>query len=563
MVTRRGIRGSAGVASGPNRGPAGRQGRPLALLAHRALLALLALVAGAALVAGGCAAAPPAGAGVPALAAAPPAPPVADAGPYNLTIFHTNDTHSAVFVRPADWKGDEGKPVGGIVALARHLAEERQTAPASLLVDAGDFMTGNPVCNLREDGVPGAAIARMFNAVGYDVGLVGNHEFDLGLPDLRRLAPLFAYPLLAADIVDTLGAPIFRRPPVLLERGGLRIGVMGVSCGEMTEVVAPSRLSGVIMTDQVSMLRVLARMLDPQTDLMVVLSHNGLEGDRKLAAALAGSGIDVIVGGHSHTRLKTPELVDGILIVQAGSALTNLGRLDLRVADDRVVGYSGRLVTLWADTLAAPDDLSKLVAGYEARVKQEYGRRLGTLAVDLDRGRGESALGDWLADVVREAAGADVGLINSGGIRRDLSAGPLTALSIHEVLPFANTLVTMPMSGRELAALADWNAAGQVGGDHGMLQISGLAYAIVPGADGAAARAGEVTIGGRPLDPDGSYLVAMPDFVAMMGKVYLGRENPPFTDTGRELSAVVMAAVERAGTVTAPVGDRIRNVPAR
>lgn len=555
MVTRRGIRGSTGVAPGRKSRLAGLPGRPLAVLA------LLALVAGAALVAGGCAAAPPAGAGAPALAAAPP--PVADAGPYNLTIFHTNDTHSAVFVRPADWKGDEGKPVGGIVALARHLAEERQTAPASLLVDAGDFMTGNPVCNLREDGVPGAAIARMFNAVGYDVGLIGNHEFDLGLPDLRRLAPLFHYPLLAADIVDTLGAPIFRSAPVVLERGGLRIGVMGVSCGEMDEVVAPSRLTGVIMTEQVPLLRVQARMLDPQTDLLVVLSHDGLEGDRKLAAALAGSGIDVIVGGHSHTRLKTPELVDGILIVQAGSALTNLGRLDLRVADDRVVGYGGRLVTLWADTLAAPDDLSKLVAGYEARVNQEYGRRLGTLAVDLDRGRGESALGDWLADVVREAAGADVGLINSGGIRRDLSAGPLTALSIHEVLPFANTLVTMRLSGRELAAVADWNAVGQAGGDHGMLQISGLAYAIAPGADGAAARADEVTVGGRPLDPDGSYLVAMPDFVAMMGKVYLGRENPPFTDTGRELSAVVMAAVERAGTVTAPVGDRIRNVPAR
>ncbi len=558
MVTRRGFQGGAGAGAGAGAGGKGarpwRAGRPFAALA---LLALALALGGPAVH--GCAGAAPAG----GPAASPPPAPVADAGPFNLTIFHTNDTHSAVFVRPADWRGDEGKPVGGIVARARHLAEERRTAPASLLVDAGDFMTGNPVCNLVVDGVPGGAIARLFNAVGYDVGLVGNHEFDLGLADLRRLVPRFDHPLLAADIADTTGAPVFRRDPVVFERGGLRIGVMGVSCGEMAEVVAPSRLAGLRMADQASLLRAQAAALDPGTDLLVVLSHDGLDGDRKLAAALAGSGVDVIVGGHSHTRMKQPELVDGILIVQAGSALTNLGRLDLRVADDRVVGYSGRLVTLWADTLAAADDLSRLVAGYEERVTQEYGRRLGTLAADLDRGRGESALGDWLADVIREAAGADVGLINSGGIRRDLSAGPLTMLSIREVLPFANTLVTVRMSGRELAAVADWNAAGQVGGDHGMLQVSGLAYAIAPGEGGAAARAGEVTVGGRPLDPDGSYLVAMPDFVAMMGKVYLGRENPPFTDTGRELSGVVAAAVERAGTVTAPAGGRIRNVPAR
>lgn len=501
---------------------------------------------------------------LPAVAVEGPAP-VPGAGPWNLTIFHTNDTHAGMFARPADWR-DDGRPVGGIVALAHHLAEQRRTAPASLLVDAGDFMTGNPVCNLREDGVPGAAIARLFNAMDYDAGLVGNHEFDIGLDDLRRLLPRFEHPVLGADIVDGQGRPAFRAEPVVLERGGVRVGILGVSCAEMAEVVAPGRLAGLRMAPQAPLLREQAAALDPVTDLLVVLTHNGVDGDRELAAALAGAGIDVIVGGHSHTRLRQPELVAGILIVQAGSALTNLGRLDLRVEDDRVAGYDGRLVSLWADSLAASgelDGIAALAQGYEDRVRAEYGRVLGTLAADLRRGRGESALGDWLADVLREAADADVGLINSGGIRRDLVAGPVTALHIHEVLPFANSLVTVRLSGAELAAVADWNAAAQVSGDHGILQISGLAYAIAPGAEGAPARAVEVTVGGRPLDPAASYLVAMPDFVAMMAPVYLGRPNPPFTDTGRELSQVAAAAVERAGTVVAPVGGRIRGAPGR
>ena len=131
------------------------------------------------------------------------------------------------------------------------------------------------------------------------------------------------------------------------------------------------------------------------------------------------------------------------------------------------------------------------------------------------------------------------------------------------MLPFANSLVTVAMTGRELAAFADWNAAGQVGGDHGILQVSGLSYAIVTGEGNAPARAAEVTVGGRPLDLEGAYVVAMPDFVAMMAPVYLGRPNPPFTDLGQELSAVAAAAVEKAGTVTAPVGGRIRGAPGR
>lgn len=502
--------------------------------------------------------------GVPVTAADDLAP-VPGAGPWNLTIFHTNDTHAGMFARPADWR-DDGRPVGGIVALAHHLAEQRRSAPADLLVDAGDFMTGNPVCNLREDGVPGAAIARLFNALDYDVGLVGNHEFDIGLADLQRLLPRFGHPVLAADIVDDAGRAVFRDEPVVLERGGVRVGILGVSCAEMTEVVAPSRFPGLRMAPQAPLLRRQAAQLDPVTDLLVVLTHNGLDKDRELAAELAGAGIDVIVGGHSHTRMRQPEVVEGILIVQAGSALTNLGRLDLRVEDDRIAGYDGRLVSLWADSLDASgelDGIAALVYGYEDQVRDQYGRVLGTLATDLRRGRGESALGDWLADVLREAAGADVGVINSGGIRRDLVAGPVTALHIHEVLPFANSLVTVRMSGRELAAVADWNAAAQVSGDHGILQVSGLAYAIMTDQDGAPARAGEVTVGGRPLDPEASYLVAMPDFVAMMAPVYLGCPNPAATDTGRELSQVAAEAVQRAGTVAAPAGGRIRGAPER
>ena len=331
----------------------------------------------------------------------------------------------------ATWR-DGGRLVGGVVPLAWHLAKERETAPADVFLDAGDFMTGNPVCTLEVNGVVGAAVPEMMNRLGYDVGLVGNHEFDNGREGLGPLLKEFEFPLLAADIVDEDGVPAFRADPVILRRGGLDIGVLGVSCAGMAGVVTTGRLGGLHMAEQAEIVRAQVAELDPWTDLLILLTHNGVEDDRELARRLAGVGVDVIVGGHSHTRLEEPELVEGILIVQAGSAWANLGRLDLAVEEDRVVRYAGRLVTLWADGAEAEPGLTRVVRKYSERMDREFKREIGTLVTDWRRGRGETNIGDWLADRIRERAGADVSLVNSGTIRKNLNAGPITALDIHE-----------------------------------------------------------------------------------------------------------------------------------
>lgn len=487
------------------------------------------------------------------------APPQRGPGPFNLTLFHTNDTHSHFLPRPATWR-DDGRPVGGAIPLAWHLARERETAPASLLVDAGDFMTGNPVCTLVVDGVLGGAIAELMNALGYDAGLIGNHEFDIGREDLDALVGRFDYPLLAADIVDEQGRPEFRFEPVVLERGGLRVGILGVSCAGMREVVTDSRLGGLRMAEQAGWIGEQAARLDPDTDLLILMTHNGVEEDRRLAGELAGAGIDVLVGGHSHTRLQEPELVGEILIVQAGGNWTNLGRLDLAVEGDRVVRYDGRLVTLWADGAQAGPALTAVVKKYETMMDRRFRRRIGTAAVDLRRGRGETNIGNWLADCIGDRAGADVALVNSGTIRRNLNAGPITALDIHELLPFSNVLVTVELSGSDLAAIVQTNADSQVSGRHGILQVSGLEYEFRARPDGEAAQVTSIRVGKQVLDPQRTYRVAMPDYVAMMADVYLGVPLPPVQDVGVTMTGAVLQAVEAAGTVNAAIEGRIRRL---
>ncbi len=498
--------------------------------------------------------------------------PVAGSGPWNLTIFHTNDEHGSFLPEPATWRDDKA-PVGGIVALARHLAQERRSAAASILLDGGDFMTGSPLCDIQVDGVSGGGWVDMRNLVGYDAGVVGNHEFDLGRENARALARRSNYPVLAADILNEKGEPEFNPGPVILERGGLRVGVIGVSCADLFDVTANNRTAGLSLRDQEKVAREQIAQLDPKVDLIVLISHSGIGADKALARKLAGSGLDVIVGAHSHTRLKEPVVEGGILIVQAGSHLQYLGRLDLRVANHRVEGYEGHLVELTADDASAapeaaaaaplpPADpkLTALVATYKAKIDEEYGRVIGTLAVDWKRGGGESNIGDWITDALRARAGADVAFLNNGSIRKDLPAGPIRLIDIHEILPFANTLVTFDLTGEQIRAIAQRFADSAGAGEGGGVQMSGLSFGWRRVGDHVEVE--DLRVGGQPVDPARTYKAAAADFVAMKAQQYLNLPPPQTKYVGLGVTDAVVEAVKQAGTISARVEGRMRRLGA-
>jgi len=332
--------------------------------------------------------------------------------------------------------------------------------------------------------------------------------------------------------------------------------VIGVTCQGLFEVCTETRVRGLRLDDQAATARRWAADLDPDTDLLVLITHNGANEDTTLARELNGSGIDLIVGGHSHTRLKTPRLIGEILVVQAGAKLGNLGRLDLRVADDRILAYAGRLIPLLAEGRRASPEIETAVAAAAARVDREFGRVIGELTVSWRRdSRAESNVGDWLCDVLRQAAGADVALLNSGTIRTNFEPGPLTLLDIHTLLPFGNNLETFEVDGAELARIACVNAQAAESGDHGIMQVSGLNY-VYTVVDGEA-HIVEATVDGQPIAPDRVYKVACPDFLAMQAGVYMDRERPHTTYVGETVTGVVIDAIEQAGTIGAVPDGRI------
>ncbi len=490
---------------------------------------------------------------------APPAvsvvPPVPGDGPWNLTVFHVNDSHCSFLPEPARWRDDRAL-VGGVVALASHLAEQRETAAPSLLFDGGDFMTGSPFGAMEDDGVLGGAWMDMLNLLGFDAGVIGNHEFDLGRENIRALAARATYPLMALDLRNEQGDLEFPVGPMVLERDGLRVGVIGVSCEGLLEVCAEPRVKGLRMDDQVETARHWAAELDPETDLLVLITHNGADNDTTLARKLNGSGIDLLVGGHSHTRLNDPLLIGEILVVQAGSKMKNLGRLDLQVADDRIVEYDGRLITLLAEGRSAASELEAAVAAASARVDAEYGRVIGELAVDWRRSsRRETDVGNWLCDALLAAAGADVAVLNSGTIRTNFSPGPLTLLDIHTMLPFGNALETFEIDGAGLLHIASVNAAAAENGEHGILQVAGLGYVYMANATGVEII--EATVGGQPVDPQRVYTVACPDFVAMQSEVYMNMAQPDTRHVADSITDVIIEAIESAGKIGAAEGGRI------
>ena len=484
---------------------------------------------------------------------------VLSTGAEEITILHTNDVHGSFLSRKAEWR-DDGREVGGVEALADRVRKIRGSGGNVLLLDAGDFMTGHPVCEVEVGGAKGGAMMEFFNALAYDAMALGNHELDVSQDNALALIAMADFPVLCSNVVRERDGAVFTgRAAGVVEAGGLRVGIIGAMTEDLFEVVSRDNTTGLGLLPTLETVQSLADSLDPITDLVLVLSHMGVGEDRRLAEKVRG--VDVIVGGHSHTRLTEPEKVGDVLIVQAGSRLSQLGRLDLTVRDDRVVEWSGGLIDLWIDEMTPQPDMRASAEHFEKLALDAFGEVLGTLEVPWQRtGNRESNIGNWITDAMRASTGADFAVINSGGLRKNLVAGPVRHLDIYEVLPFGNEICRFTCSGEDLLGLMRTNALAQSEGSHGILQVSGIRYAFRPVAGGVELV--EALVAGEPVDPEKDYSGVSVDFVVRsQAEKYLGflpREVQPLGIVADEL---VAQAVRKAGVITDGPGGRMRRLP--
>jgi 5'-nucleotidase len=463
-----------------------------------------------------------------ACARAPVAPDVGlPPEPGHLTILHTNDLHGHFLPEPAEWL--DGRPaIGGMVRLEQEVRSLRAQRPQGsvLLLDGGDLLTGTPLTDMELDGAKGGAMMKLLGRVGYDLWVVGNHEFDKGLDNLAALTRISPIPVLSAN----LRAPGGQRPLLphqksseIVRVGDLRVAVIGATTDALARLMNARDFSRLELLKVEAAVRAEVQRLAPKVDVVVVLSHIGLDADRALARAVPG--IDVIVGAHSHTRLTHAEVVEDTWIVQAGSYGRSLGVVDLDVSGGRVGGVRYQLRDLLpADAPLPPDPgLVAMVDGWKREMDGYYGHRVTTASALLGRSyHHESALGDWITDALREAAESDVAFYNGGGLRADLPAGEVTRGSLYACFPFNNEVKRFGIRGDALRGVLLRNAMAELDEKRGFVSVSGVTYRwrTVNGA----AEVVDAWVGGKPLDPARLYTAATTSYIAEQWEKHLGAE---------------------------------------
>ncbi len=443
---------------------------------------------------------------------------------------------------------DDGERVGGAAARAALIERQRSRPGRTLLLDAGDVFQGTPYYNFFR-GVPDY---RTMSLMAYDAGALGNHDLDDGPAAWLRASANARFEILSANVFAAAesswakaggevpasdrrgshwiggqrvpdGAALrYLTPPFVIRDlgAGRTVALFGLTTADLVHIVAVGPNGGVAIADPVAVAERLVPELRRKADVVICLSHIGLDSDRELARRVAG--IDVIIGGHSHTRLDRPVLVPnatpngyhGTAIVQTGYRGEFLGRVALYFEGDRLTRYSGQLLRV----RPAEGEDSRVVAllrpyadSIEGAMSQAIFHSPARIPSSGLR-EAETPLGNFVADVLRDASGADIAVINSGGIRAALPAGDVTVGDVYSTLPFDNRIVVVPMPGWRVRELLDF-AARRIG-KGGFAQVSGVAFVI------RSDRASYIRVNGKSLESDRVYRVATVDYLYEGGDGY-------------------------------------------
>lgn len=474
-----------------------------------------------------------------------------------LTILQLNDVYQ---ISPVD-KGKRG----GMARIATMQKQIRATSPNTLFLLAGDFVSPSVASRLFK----GKQMIDTLNAAGLDVATLGNHEFDFGADTLRERMKESRFAYTIANVVDkATGKPFGNASPYLIRNlGGLRVGIIGLLLAETATMSNPG--PGVRFDDAVRVGARLSRRLRRQgADIIIALTHLPMRDDKRLAAA---GDLDLIIGGHEHELLQA--LVGRTLILKQGSDARNLGRIDLRLTR---TGHAGRgkfkiesydfVPVPVTDSIKDDADTAAIVAGYEQQLNASLGEVLGKTSVMLDARSStvrfkESNLGNFIADLYRQALDADVALINGGGIRSDATYGPgdITKRDVLTILPFENTLAKVRLTGEHIKRLLE-NGVSLAGQEDGRFpQVAGMAFTYDAGKP-AGNRVTRIEINGQPIDSNKSYTMAINAYLLGGGDGYdfKGVEVLVDPEGGPVEPDVVMEGIRKAGTIAPQVEGRIK-----
>jgi 5'-nucleotidase len=470
------------------------------------------------------------------------------------------------------------RPVGGAAALAGYIKALERAAPGhTLIVHAGDQLGASPPITSLLHNEPGieflnllanpdchyGAALQFFDAAHWRrdpnrcnvVGTLGNHEFDAGPAEIRRLlaggnSTEGAFledpyrgsrvPYVCANVIDRRSGRLLLPAYAVVVLGGIPVGVIGAVLRDTPSIVPAWAVADLQFLDEAeSINRAAAELKRHGIHTLIVLIHQGLtpepiasgydwQGPLLDIVARLDPDIDVVVSGHTHNYSNT--LLPGgggapVLVTQAYAYGVALAQIDLRIEPMTrdVVAKSARIVPVWADAppgLPGDAHAQRLTDAAQKRVAANVERVVGTLERPMTRAvttAGESTLGDLVADAQRAATHADIALMNPGGLRSDLRAGAVTRGDVLTLHPFANHLITLDVTGAQLLKVLEQQWPAAAGALPRILKTSGLYYSWDPSRPAGAHIVEACDETRQALDPARHYRVTVNDFLANGG----------------------------------------------
>ena len=478
------------------------------------------------------------------------ATPLFAAEPTNITLIHTNDTHSNV--------EDNGSTIG-FAKMATYAAQVRAEGN-TLVLDAGDMFQGMPFANMEK----GHSIIALANQVGYDVMVPGNHEYDFGAENFDAIVEKLNFPVIAANILKN-GEAAFEAY-MIKDFDDVKVGIFGIATPETAYKTHPNNVIGYDFTDITVAAQETVTILKEveEVDVVIMLAHLGLdEGDHTSDnVANAVEGIDVIIDGHSHTLLEEGRMVNDTLIVSTGEKLQNIGRVELVVEDGKVVSKTASLVTYADLSEVTPDEVvTQIIA--ETNVAQEVILQevVGQTAVALVGERenvrtGETNLGQLATNAIIDLTGADVVMINGGGIRATIEAGDITRKDLITVFPYGNTVMVKAIKGSDIVAALEHGVSGYPDQKGAFPHTAGITFTLNAYKE-AGERISDVKVAGVAIDMDATYTLATNDFMAVGGDDYTMFSDYPVAAEYNTLMDTLMDYIEAVGVVAGEFETRM------
>lgn len=374
----------------------------------------------------------------------------------SLTILQINDTHGYLEPHPElVWQGAEAVyPILGgyarIAGLFRKIRDERPGAVIAL--DNGDTLHGTfPAVHSK-----GEAFVPLLNALAFDA-MTAHWEFAYGPAHLRSLAKSLRYPLLAINCYEKKNGQLAFSPSCVIERAGLRIGVVGIAATIVDKSMPPAFSEGIRFTlGRDELPAHIARLREQErVDLIVVLSHLGFPQDVRLASEV--DGIDVLLSGHTHNRLSRPVQVNGAVIIQSGCHGSFVGRLDLEVEQGRIAGFAHSLVLI--DDSFTPDPaMQRMVEDVLRPHREMLDEVIGHTRIGLNRNTVlETTMDNLLLDAIAEAAGTSLAFANGWRYGAPVRPGPIKRNDLWNMIPANPPVSTVEVTGEEIWTMMEEN----------------------------------------------------------------------------------------------------------